>query len=108
MALTDFINKSLVSLEKKLNNPTFVWKGETFLCVPNTLNDSAKSVDVGFDEDADFRLTVRLNQFTVGIYPALNDYITYQGYKLLIKKIKKPAPNAFWVYECELPKIGSR
>lgn len=108
MALNDFITFSLKSMEANLGNPTFIWKGETFICVPNTINDGAKAVDVGFDEDGDFRMTVRLNQFSTGIYPALNDFITYQGYKLLIKRIKKPAHNQFWVYEAELPKVGSR
>ena len=103
--MSTFILNGVTGTEKLLNNPTFIWKGETFACVPNTLNDSIKSSDAGFNENADFRMTVRLNQFTVGIYPQLNDYIKYLGYTLLIKGIRKPSHGVFWIYTCELANI---
>jgi len=105
MALNTFILNGVTAMEAYLNNPTFVWKGETFKCVANTINDQERAADAGFSEDADFRMTVRLNQFTPNIYPALNDYIIHQGYQLLIKGIRKPAHGLYWVYICELPNI---
>ena len=105
MALLDFILNGVISMENLLGNPTFTWKGESFACVPNTVNDKQKSIDAGFSENADFRMTVRLNQFTPNIYPQLNDYVYYLGYKLLIKEIKKPAHGVFYVFVCELPSI---
>ena len=93
-------------METMLGNPTFIWKGETLPCVPNTINDAKKSSDAGFDESADFRMTVRNNVFTPNIYPQINDYITYQGYELLVKSIKIPANNVFRVYVCELPRVS--
>lgn len=105
MAATDIILNGVLGMESLLDNPSFVWKGETFACVPNTLVDQIKSADAGFNENADFRMTVRLNQFTPNIYPAINDYITYKGYQLLIKQIRKTSHNVFWVYVCELPSI---
>ena len=101
MPVNDFILNSITAMEGMLTLNTFVWKGETFKCVANTVNDTAKASDAGFTEDGDFRMTVRLNQFTPNIYPALNDYITYQGYTLLIKGIRKPAHNVYWVYITE-------
>src|ERR1017187_6847281 len=105
MALNDLILNGVISMENMLVKNTFTWKGETFSCIANTVNDAEKSSDAGFSENADFRMTVRLNQFTPNIYPALNDYIYFQGYKLLIKTIKKPAHNVYWVYVCELPSV---
>lgn len=102
---TTYILNGLKAMEAMLGNPSFTWKGQVFKCVANTINDSEKSADAGFNENADFRMTVRLNQFTPNIYPALNDYITYLGYKLLVKGIRKPAHGVFWVYILELPTI---
>jgi hypothetical protein len=106
MAVNDFILNCVIGSEKLLQNPTFAWKGETFGCVPNTLNDTLKSGEAGFDEESDFRMTVRLNQFTPNIYPSINDYVIYLGYKLLIIGIRKPAHGVFWIYICELPKVN--
>jgi hypothetical protein len=106
MAVSDFILKGVKLVESTLGNPTFTWKGESFACVPNTVNDSVKSDNVGFNENADFRMTVRTNQFAPNIYPRLNDYVYYQGYKLLVKGIKKPAHNVFWIYLCELSQVS--
>ena len=104
--LNDFIRIGIEGMMNHLNNPKFKWKNELFKCVPNTINDAGKSVVGGFDEDADFRMTVLLNQFTTNIYPEINDVITYNGYDMLIKSIKKPAHNVYWVYQCELPKLS--
>ena len=88
-------------------NPTFIWKEETFICTANTLHDKIdNSIDAGTSEDADFRMTVPLNQFTPGIYPALNDFITYDGYNLLVKDISKPSHGIFWVYILALPNVN--
>lgn len=103
--MTDLIYNGLITMEEALGNPVFTWKGENFLCVPNTVNDISNVINTGFNEDADFRMTVRLDQFTEDIYPALNDWITYLNYRFLVRQIKKPAHNVFWVYVLELPKI---
>ena len=101
-----FVLAGLIQTETTLGSPQFTWKGESLACIPNTINDSNSNVLAGLSENADFRMTVRLNQFTPNVYPALNDYITYNGYTLLIKGIKKPAHNLFWIYTCEIPKIN--
>jgi len=106
MALTDFILNGIIQMENTLGNPTFLWKTETFACIPNTLNDAIKNSTPVFDENTDFRMNVRLNQFTPNIYPELHDYITYQGYSMLVKQIKKPVHNVYWIYVCEAPGVG--
>jgi hypothetical protein len=105
VAPTNLILNGCLGMEALLGNPTFSWNNETFACIANTLNDQQKNVLAGLNENADFRMTVRLNQFS-GVYPALNDYITYLGYQLLIKSIKKPAHGVYWVYVCELPSVN--
>jgi hypothetical protein len=106
MNVNQLFLSGILLMEQTLNNPTFIWKGETFNCVPSSISDEVKAVDIGYNENGDFNMTVRLNQFTPNVYPALNDFITYLGYKLLIKKIKKPAHGVYWVYQAEIPKIG--
>lgn len=109
MALIDaansFILGGLIQMEQLKGNKTFTWKAESFVCIPNTYNENIKTEMIGFDENADFRMTVRLNQFTPNIYPALNDYITYSGVNFLIREIKHMNDVA-WVYVCEAPKLG--
>lgn len=105
ISTNQFILNGLTQMEAMLGNPVFTWKGEQFRLVPNTLNDAEKASEAGFTENADFRMTVRLNQFTPNIYPALNDYIQYQGHKLLIKQVKKPAHNIYHVYVCEVATV---
>ena len=104
--LNDFILNGVTQMSNMLGKPKFLWKGESFNCIPNTVNDSGKAVVGGFDEDADFRMTVLLNQFAPNVYPEINDVITYNGYQMLIKQIKKPAHNVYWIYQCELPKVN--
>jgi hypothetical protein len=100
-----FILNGVLGMEGLLGKPTFIWKGETFACIANSINDQEAATDAGFKETTDFRMTVRLNQFTPNIYPAINDYITYLGYSLLIKEIKKPTHGVYWIYMCDLATI---
>lgn len=106
MALSDFALSGVTGMETLLGNPTFTWKGSTFGCVPNTLNDEVKNNNKWFNENADFRMTVRLNQFSNGVYPSLNDYIYYAGKQLVITGIKKTPHNIFWVFICSQPTVN--
>ena len=99
------ILNGIIGTEKLLGCPTFTWKNETFRCVPNTVHEKIKSSDAGFTDNTDFRMTVRLNQFTPNIYPQPKDYITYLGYTMLIKEVMKPGHGVFYVYVCEAPTI---
>lgn len=106
MALSDFILNGVTQIEDTLGNPTFTYKGESFACIPNTLKETVKGGNKElFIASSDFRLTVRLNQFSSGIYPAVNDYITYMDRKLLIKEIYKPVHNQYWVYVTAQPEV---
>jgi hypothetical protein len=104
--VTRLVLNGITKMEKMLGNPTFIWNGETFDCVPNSLNDEIKSDYKFFTEDGEFRMTVRLNQFSSNIYPDKNNDIFYMNVRLLVKKIIKPAHGVYWVYVCQLPKIN--
>lgn len=104
---TDFILNGITQMENMLDNPVFTYKGEDFACVPNTINDVIKSdKQIGYDENVDFRMTVRLNQFTSGIYPQLTHVITYNGTKFVIKEIKTPPHQVYKIYICEKATVG--
>jgi len=103
---TNFILNGCLGMEQLQGSPTFIWEGETFNCIANTIKDSEINVSAGLTENTDFRMTVRLNQFTPNIYPELNDYIIYLGYQLLIRGINKPAHGVFWIYICSMPTIN--
>jgi len=103
MALSDFVLAGLTLMENTLGNPTFTWKDTTLACIPNSLIDTIKNSDKWFNENADFRMTVRTNQFNGGAMPQLNDYIYYLGYKLKVSSIKYTPHGIFNVYICSLP-----
>jgi hypothetical protein len=104
--VTRLVRSGLNTTQRFLGNPTFVWKDQTFNCIPNTVNDSIKSENKSFNEDADFRMTVMLNQFSQNIYPELNDYIYYLGYQFMVKEIKKPGHGIYWIFVCENTKVN--
>ncbi len=89
--------------ESDMGNPVITWNGNDYVCLPNTLNASIQSNKVGYNPYGDFRFRVRLNQFTDGIYPDRKQFITYQGDKLQIKQVKKPAHGVFYIYITERP-----
>jgi hypothetical protein len=103
----NMVVNGLIQMETLMGNPTFLWNGETFKCVPNTLNTSEKNVRAGLNVNADFRMTVRLTQFSPGIYPQLNDTITYLGFNLLIKGVKFPGHGLFMIITTEQPSTGN-
>ena len=104
--LNNFVLNGVLQMEAMLSNPQIIWKGESVTCIPSTLNTNVKTSDTGFNENVDFRFTIRLNQFATGIYPQLNDYLTYNGNNLLIIEIKQTPHNLFWVYVCKIPSIN--
>lgn len=106
MATPNIILAGQMQMESFLNNPTFAWKGELWACIPNSYIDAVKNDMAGFNSNGDFRMTVRLNQFTPNLYPDTNDIITYLGQDFIIKQIKKTPHGVFWVYICEVASIG--
>lgn len=101
----DILDATLAN-ESDFGSPTFTWLSGSYICIPNTLHNKEKSNDAGFSKDADFRMKVRLNQFSGSNYPALNDYIYFNGNRLLVKQINMLWHNVFAVYEMELPNIN--
>jgi hypothetical protein len=106
MALSDFILAGMAQMETTLGNPTFIWKGETFICIPNSFSNKVGNSGMTFEKEDDFRLTVRTNQFTPNIFPKPNDYITYSSNRLLVKEVRYPAHNQFIVIVCQDPSVA--
>ena len=108
MGLADIANKFKLAGLKRMEGfkgcPKFTWKDGEYSCVPDSLNVTLENSDYSFEESDDFEMTVRLGQFTDGSHPNVNEYITYLGYKMLIKGIKKP-DNIAWVYICKQPTV---
>ena len=104
MNIPNFVTNGIIKLEQTLNNPTFTWKNNNYVCVPNTLTVGVTNSGISFQSNSDFEMTVRLSQFN-GVYPQPNDYIYYSGYKLLVKQIKQLPHNVFWVFVCSNPSM---
>jgi hypothetical protein len=105
---TDSISDDLKQIESDSNNPTFTWNGSDFVCIPDDyLNSTIKNVQVGYDENAEFSLKARTDQFN-GALPQLNDYITYAGKQLLINTIKTPVHGKYIVLICNVPQLAYR
>lgn len=100
----DFMNSALMQMERLTGNQTFTWNGETFICIPNSLNHAGKSIDAGFADYEDFRMTVRLNQFSPNIYPDVEQHVTYMGTDLIIDRILKTDTVA-WAFICRNPNL---
>lgn len=97
------ILQGLLKMEYFLNHPTFTWLGETFACIPNSPTTTSTNVPVGYSDEEQFSMEVRLNQFTPGIYPKLNDQITVNGNNLQIFQIKTLAHGVSYIYTAKTP-----
>jgi len=102
--LFDSILSDIKQIEKDLDYPTFTYESTDYICIPSDLNLGGKGGSWGFNSDAPFSMTVRLDQFGTGNTPKLTRHITYLGYDLLINKIIKPHKQ-FIVVECNFPDI---
>lgn len=77
----------LQSMEAMLGNQTFVWRGETFVCVPSS-DDNEEDFGVGGNKTNRIKtLTVRLGLFTPNVYPSQNDFVTMNNITWRIKTV---------------------
>ena len=93
----------LKMMERFIGSPRnqFIWNGETFACVPNSPTTTSTNIPVGYADEEQFQMEVRLNQFTSGVYPELNQFITYQGNTLQIFQIKVLAHGVSYIYSAK-------
>jgi hypothetical protein len=106
MALRDTITKDILSIEADLENPTFAWDGETYLCVPSS-TEAVNTLDKGgFSVDRILNLTVRkLNDdgspvFADGIYPKSKEKVTFNDVTYRILTVKHDPTGAILHLMC--------
>ena len=108
MTLVETQIQDLQFIETDLGNPSFVWKGNTYGCIPSIAVKGEKLELGGFLENLDLVLTVRTNQFSNNGYPAPQDAITFNNTLYRIRKVgTKPLNVALKLY-CYAPYEGIR
>lgn len=99
------INDDVKDLENQLGNPTFVYDGTEYNCLPSDFKQDANGSNIGYYENSNLTLIVRLDQFGTDAMPKIKQHLTYMNSDVLINSITKPVHNVFWVYNCSNPEV---
>lgn len=99
MALSDTIREDLKFIENEMEDQFFTWKGNDYICIPNTANEEKKLEVGGFQIMADFVTSVRADQFSNAL-PQEQDLIRYLGRNYRIIRVGTIALGVYIRLHC--------
>ena len=99
MSLSETIRSDLEFIESELENQTFTWENNEYICIPNTANEQRDLEIGGFQIVSDLILSVRVDQFTASL-PSEQDVITYFGRAFRINKVGTTALGVYIRLHC--------
>jgi hypothetical protein len=101
MTLREQIQRDLAAISIDLDNPSIIWHGVEYACVPGPVGTLIEGVeDGGFSPDLDFVCTVSKDLFSNDVYPAPQQTITYNNLVYRVLNIREDATGAFLKLAC--------
>jgi hypothetical protein len=89
------IENCLSQIEAIKGSKTFIYDGESFLCHTGQQVVSSVLETGGFSETQQTVIVVRKSQFTDGIYPQVNERITYNSVNYFVDVVTPDSDDVF-------------
>lgn len=95
MALKDIVTQDLETIATDLGDQEMTWKGETYVCIPSSAVKGLNLEMGGLGADASLVLTVAKELFTDDLYPASQEYLTFNNIRYRIQSVRYDPTTAF-------------
>ncbi len=94
------IIKGYAEGETIMGSPTYIYKGETYPCIPSVTDFKRDLLDGGFRVDKLLKMTLRKydteDNLIYSTYPTAQEVLTYQGLNYRIETVKHDPTGAYF------------